>query len=129
MSKPPKNASRKTAVGEVATVSPSEADFSEVLRLIDAAKARAIAAVNTALIDLYWELGEYISRQGRRGRLGAGNGEDPGRAHREAASERERLFRPKSLADDAVLSRPTADRQNSSPLVTRIVVDPQPASS
>ena len=40
----------------------SQADFNQVLTLIDAARARAIAAVNTTLIDLYWKIGEYISR-------------------------------------------------------------------
>ena len=34
-----------------------------MLSLIDSAKARAIAAVNTTLIDLYWSIGEYISRK------------------------------------------------------------------
>jgi len=34
-----------------------------VLTLIDAARTRAIAAVNTTLIDLYWKIGEYISRK------------------------------------------------------------------
>ena len=40
---------------------PSQTDFDAVLALIDAARARAVAAVNTALIDLYWSIGEYIS--------------------------------------------------------------------
>src|SRR5438067_114235 len=33
---------------------PAQADFDEVLGLIDAARAHAVATVNTALIDLYW---------------------------------------------------------------------------
>jgi predicted nuclease of restriction endonuclease-like (RecB) superfamily len=32
-----------------------------VLRLIEAARTRAVAAVNTTLIDLYWNVGEFIS--------------------------------------------------------------------
>jgi predicted nuclease of restriction endonuclease-like (RecB) superfamily len=32
-----------------------------VLRLIDAARVRAISAVNTTLIELYWNIGQYIS--------------------------------------------------------------------
>ncbi len=39
----------------------SARDFDHVLALIDAARGRAIAAVNTALIDLYWTIGEHIS--------------------------------------------------------------------
>jgi predicted nuclease of restriction endonuclease-like (RecB) superfamily len=42
---------------------PSQADFDEVLALIDSARTRAVAAVNTTLIDLYWSIGEYISRK------------------------------------------------------------------
>jgi predicted nuclease of restriction endonuclease-like (RecB) superfamily len=63
MSKAPKKASRKTAVRPAATAAPSEADLDEVLRLIDEARARALTAANTALIDLYWSLGAYISRR------------------------------------------------------------------
>jgi len=46
-----------------AATAPAAADFDEVLGLIDAARARALAAVNTELIDLYWSIGEYISRK------------------------------------------------------------------
>lgn len=42
---------------------PSRADFDQVLSLIDAARKRAVAVVNTALIDLYWSIGEHISRR------------------------------------------------------------------
>ncbi len=41
----------------------NEAAFSEVVRLIAAARERTFQAVNTALIDLYWNVGEYISRK------------------------------------------------------------------
>ncbi len=41
----------------------AQGDFDEVLRLIDAARTRAVAAVNTTLIELYWSIGEYISRK------------------------------------------------------------------
>jgi len=37
--------------------------FSDVTRLIEAARQRAYQAVNTTLIDLYWQVGEYISRK------------------------------------------------------------------
>ena len=35
--------------------------FSEVVELIHAAKSQAYKAVNTLLIDLYWNVGQYIS--------------------------------------------------------------------
>lgn len=38
-------------------------DFAQVLALIQAARGRAYQAVNTALIDLYWQIGEHISRK------------------------------------------------------------------
>src|SRR5690242_3404205 len=63
MTKPPKKVARKTAVRRAATPAPSEADLDDVLRLIDEARARALTAANTALIDLYWSLGEYISHR------------------------------------------------------------------
>lgn len=37
--------------------------FDEVLSLIDAAKRRAYQAVNTELVTLYWQVGEYISKK------------------------------------------------------------------
>jgi predicted nuclease of restriction endonuclease-like (RecB) superfamily len=37
--------------------------FAEVLAMIQTARGRALTAVNTALIDLYWRVGEYISRK------------------------------------------------------------------
>lgn len=36
-------------------------DFSEVLSIITSAKERVWAQVNKALIELYWEIGRYIS--------------------------------------------------------------------
>jgi predicted nuclease of restriction endonuclease-like (RecB) superfamily len=63
MSRTPRKASSTTAIQRDEAPSPSHAEFDEVIALIDAAKARAMAAVNTTLIDLYWQLGEYISRK------------------------------------------------------------------
>jgi predicted nuclease of restriction endonuclease-like (RecB) superfamily len=40
-----------------------EVAFSEVVRLIAASREKAIQAVNTALIDLYWQIGATISRK------------------------------------------------------------------
>ena len=35
----------------------SQPDFDEVVRLIEAARTKAVAAVNASLIDLYWKIG------------------------------------------------------------------------
>ena len=37
--------------------------FSEVIKLIEAARQKSFQAVNVALIDLYWQIGETISRK------------------------------------------------------------------
>ena len=42
---------------------PQPTDFSEIAQLIDQAKQRAVQAVNTTLIELYWTVGERISRK------------------------------------------------------------------
>ena len=36
-------------------------DFNEITRLIHAARQHAVQAVNTALIELYWQVGQFIS--------------------------------------------------------------------
>jgi len=42
---------------------PASNEFAEVLRIIHAGRARAFQAVNIALIDTYWAVGEHLSRQ------------------------------------------------------------------
>lgn len=41
----------------------ADADFAEVVRLIEAARQRAFQSTNTELINLYWRVGEYISHK------------------------------------------------------------------
>ena len=40
-----------------------DATFAEVVEMIQAARARALSAVNTTLLQLYWSIGEYISQK------------------------------------------------------------------
>jgi len=47
-------------------------DFTEISRLIAAARQRAVQAVNTALIDLYWQVGQTISRKIEQAEWGDG---------------------------------------------------------
>ncbi|MBI2807177.1 MAG: DUF1016 domain-containing protein [Planctomycetes bacterium] len=42
---------------------PARAGFDAMLGMIETARTRAMAAVNNALIDLYWNIGEHISRR------------------------------------------------------------------
>lgn len=46
---------------ENAVSAPPELAFAEVLKLIATARQRAYQAVNTTLIELYWQVGAYIS--------------------------------------------------------------------
>jgi len=70
MSRTPKKKSKLPRATAATATSP--ADFDEVLRLIDAARGRAVAAVNRELIDLYWNIGEHISRKIAAGTWGEG---------------------------------------------------------
>jgi len=45
------------------TTSLQPADFADIAHLIAAARQRAVQAVNTTLIELYWQIGERISRK------------------------------------------------------------------
>ena len=56
-----KPAKRKSS--SKAIVAGHEPAFREIIGLIEAARRRAFQAVNTELIDLYWRVGEYISRK------------------------------------------------------------------
>jgi predicted nuclease of restriction endonuclease-like (RecB) superfamily len=60
--RPSKVARRKPAVGAVAAKGDAPA-FREIVGLIQSARRRAFQAVNTELIELYWRVGEYISRK------------------------------------------------------------------
>lgn len=57
---------KKTKVGLIPPFPkgvPVQADFDAVMELIDAARTKATAAVNTTLIKLYWSIGEFIQRK------------------------------------------------------------------
>ncbi len=53
-------------------LSSDEAGFAEVVGIITAARQQAFQAVNTALIDLYWQVGQYISHKIEAAEWGAG---------------------------------------------------------
>lgn len=50
----------------------TQADFSEVVGLIVAARQQAYQAVNISLIDLYWQVGAYISNKIKAAEWGDG---------------------------------------------------------
>ena len=49
-----------------------ERQFTEIYQLINKAKTRAFKAVNTELINLYWEVGKYISKKVSKQEWGKG---------------------------------------------------------
>jgi len=51
---------------------PPDPGFAEIVHMIAAARQRAIQAVNTHLIELYWQVGEYISRKIEQAEWGDG---------------------------------------------------------
>src|SRR5580692_6226911 len=61
--KPATRAGISRTTGAIISTAPHESAFREVLALIERARERAFQAVNTELIGLYWQVGEYISRR------------------------------------------------------------------
>lgn len=47
-------------------------DFSEIVHLIEAARKKAYQTVNTILIELYWQVGAYISNKLKTAEWGDG---------------------------------------------------------
>jgi uncharacterized protein DUF1016 len=58
-----KRISKGSIVRRAKDSGPLQPDFDQVLILINAARTRAVVAVNTALIDLYWAIGEHIAKK------------------------------------------------------------------
>jgi len=54
---------QRPSPGSAISGASEEAAFAEVVEMIQSTRGRALAAVNTALVDLYWRVGEYISRK------------------------------------------------------------------
>lgn len=44
--------------------------FTDIIQLIKQSRANAIRAVNTELIDLYWKIGEHISKKLKKSEWG-----------------------------------------------------------
>jgi predicted nuclease of restriction endonuclease-like (RecB) superfamily len=57
---------------EDALAKSEERGFAEIVRLIQTSRHQALQAVNTALIDLYWQVGEVISKRIEAAEWGVG---------------------------------------------------------
>ncbi len=80
----------------------SNDEFDQIVEMIAAARVRAVAAVNTALIDLYWSIGEYIGKKIQKDGWGEGTVEELA-SYIHKRQPNTRVFGPESLADDAIL--------------------------
>ena len=63
MSKAPKQHARQSTRSRLAAKSSSQSEFDFVLGLIDVARKQTFSAVNATIVELYWRIGEYISRK------------------------------------------------------------------
>lgn len=63
MTRKPTRTAKPPTQRRTTAVAPADEGFDAVVHLIEAARQRAFVAVNTALIDLYWQIGEHISRK------------------------------------------------------------------
>ena len=115
----------RAIVSGCTTKSPSPAGFDEVLALIEATRSRVVTAVNTALIDLYWRIGQYISRKIAEEGWGQGTVAALAEYIRARGPNAPRIFRQQSLADDAVL-RSVSRSSKTRTAGASFVVDPQP---
>ena len=124
-SKSPKH-SKPRPIARAAPVHPSPDQFDEVLGLIEAARARAFTAINKELIDLYWNIGEHISRRIAADGWGQGTVEalaDYIRKRRPGMSG----FSARNLWRMMQFYETYRDQPKLSALLTRIDLDPQPA--
>lgn len=48
-------------------LTPKTKQFDEIISIIDNARTRALKAVNAELIQMYWEIGAYVSKQAKNG--------------------------------------------------------------
>jgi predicted nuclease of restriction endonuclease-like (RecB) superfamily len=72
MSKRRQTRTTPNAAKRSVTKTTPQSDFDVVLGLIETARTRAVAVVNTTLIDLYWNVGEHISRKVAKDEWGQG---------------------------------------------------------
>ena len=71
-----KSSPHRSLVLSKVTKAPPAPNFNTVLGLISAARTRAVAAVNTTLIELYWSIGEHLSQKIAHDGWGQGTVED-----------------------------------------------------
>lgn len=81
----------------------AQSDFLAVVDLIRRSREAAFRAVNTHLIDLYWNIGEYISQRVKNENWGRFGCCESCRVYCKDGTRSKRIFGQKPLADAAVL--------------------------
>lgn len=103
-----------------AMVAPRVEDaFAEVVTLIQSARHRALQAVNTELVGLYWQVGEYISRKLASAEWGDGVVDELAR-YLERTQPGLRGFTRRNLFRMRQFYETYRDDQKVSPLVTQL---------
>ena len=79
-----------------------EEEFLEVVQIIQKARCNALKNVNSELINLYWQIGEYISRKVESAAW-AGRCGQTCRVFAEDTARPERVQSQGALSDEAIL--------------------------
>ena len=77
-------------------------DFDEVAQMIAAAKQRTYSAVNSMLVELYWQVGAYIHNN-RVCRLGRGCRRSTGQVPQNDVARPAWIYAAKLISDAAIL--------------------------
>ena len=106
---------------EVIITNNSVADFGGILSIIETARAKAYRAVNKELIDMYWEIGEYVNKQVKSGVWGDGIIDDLS-AFLTLQNPNKSGFSPRNLRRMRQFYETYQDRAFWSPLVSKIAL-------
>jgi len=110
---------RKPAAARALVEPRVEDAFAEVVTLIQSARHRALQAVNTEFVGLYWQVGEYISRKLASAEWGDGVVDELAR-HLEQTQPGLRGFTRRNLFRMRQFYETYRDDQKVSPLVTQL---------
>jgi len=97
------------------------------LELIKSARRRAYSLVNTELVDLYWQVGSYISRSSKR-RLGRRDCRGARKVYSETSSQSSGFYSRQPFQDAQFYETYCHDRKVAA-LLRPIALDPPPFDS
>ena len=77
--------------------------FQEVLAMINQARTKVAKAINKGLIDLYWNIGEYISDKSKKDGWGSGTVQNLSDFIRKTEPNSKGFSSQKSMANETIL--------------------------